>query len=159
MANPHENNPFIPNSKAWWCPKCKAHHDYDYSESYGSSSSGVGRTTYGKYSCKACRATMLCPAKTLPWMYGLTGGGIILLAMGLWMGVSKGGFDFENGIELFYLLFAIFPLFDWRDDDSLHEEVVRLVVRPKEENSGGTGTGSQESPTFKGRGFRKIGGA
>ena len=53
---------------------------------------------------------MLCPAKTLPWMYGLTGGGIILLAMGLWMGVSKGGFDFENGIELFYLLFAIFPL-------------------------------------------------
>ena len=110
MANSHENNPFIPNSKAWWCPKCKAHHDYDYSESYGSSSSGVGRTTYGKYSCKVCRATMLCPAKTLPWMYGLTGGGIILLAMGLWMGVSKGGFDFENGIELFYLLFAIFPL-------------------------------------------------
>jgi len=102
-------NPFIPNPKVWWCPKCKAHHDYDYS-SFTSGSLG-NRSTTETYSCKVCKATMFNPAQTLPWMYGLTGFGVILLAIGLLIGLSHGEFDFEKGgPEVILILFAIFPL-------------------------------------------------
>jgi len=102
-------NPFIPNPKVWWCPKCKAHHDYDYSSF--TSGSLDNRSTTETYSCKVCKATMFNPAQTLPWMYGLTGFGVILLAIGLLIGLSHGEFDFEKGgPEGFLILFAIFPL-------------------------------------------------
>ncbi len=104
-----KTNPFIPNPKAWWCPKCKAHHDYDYSSF--TSGSGGNRSINEMYSCKVCKAIMFCPAQTLPWMYGLTGFGVILLAIGLLIGLSKGEFDFEKGgPEVVLILFAIFPL-------------------------------------------------
>jgi len=102
-------NPFIPNAKVWWCPKCKAHHDYDYS-SFTSGSLG-NRSTTETYSYKVCKATMFNPAQTLPWKYGLTGVGVILLAIGLLIGLSHGEFDFEKGgPEVILILFAIFPL-------------------------------------------------
>ena len=101
-------NPFIPNPKAWWCPKCKAHHDYDYSSF--TSGSGGNRSINEMYSCKVCKAIMFCPAQTLPWMYGTVGFGAFLLAIGLLIGLSKGEFDFENGgPEVTLILFAIFP--------------------------------------------------
>ena len=54
---------------------------------------------------------MFNPAQTLPWMYGLTGFGVILLAIGLLIGLSHGEFDFEKGgPEVVLILFAIFPL-------------------------------------------------
>jgi len=97
-------NPFIPNPKVWWCPKCKAHHDYDYSSF--TSGSLDNRSTTETYSCKVCKATMFNPAQTLPWMYGLNGIGILCLVIGLGIGWSRGGFDFEDGIELVLLLLA-----------------------------------------------------
>ena len=102
-------NPFIPNPKALWCPKCKAHHDYDYS-SFTSGSRG-NRSTTETYSCKVCKATMFNPAQTLPWMYGLTGVGVIVFAIGLLIGLSHGEVDFDKpGPEVVCVLFAIFPL-------------------------------------------------
>ena len=101
-------NPFIPNAKAYWCPSCKAHHDYDYS--CFTSGSGGNRSTTETYSCKVCKSTMFNPAQTLPWMYGLTGFGVILLAIGLLIGLAKGEFDFKDGgPEVILILFSIFP--------------------------------------------------
>ena len=102
-------NPFIPNPKFWWCPKCKAHHDYTYSSL--TSGSGVNRLTTEIYSCNVCKAIMFNPAQTLPWMYGLTGVGVIVFAIGLLIGLTHGEFDFEKpGPEVIFVLFAIFPL-------------------------------------------------
>ena len=56
---------------------------------------------------------MFCPADTLPWMYGLTGVGILLVAAGVIIAVSRGGIDIEGsevGPEVFCLLFGAFPL-------------------------------------------------
>jgi hypothetical protein len=102
-------NPFIPNPKAQWCPKCEAHwSDYDYS--YYHSVSGGNSTIEDQYSCKVCKATMFNPAETLPWMYGTVGFGAFLLAIGLLIGLFKGEFDFKNGgPEAVLILFAIFP--------------------------------------------------
>ena len=102
-------NPFIPNPKALWCPKCKAHHDYTYSSF--TSGSGGNRLTTEIYSCNVCKAIMFNPAQTLPWMYGLTGVGVIVFAIGLLIGLTHGEFDFEKpGPEVIFVLFAIFPL-------------------------------------------------
>jgi len=102
-------NPFIPNPKAQWCPKCEAHwSDYDYS--YYHSVSGGNSTIEDQYNCKVCKATMFIPAETLPWMYGTVGFGAFLLAIGLLIGLFKGEFDFKNGgPEAVLILFAIFP--------------------------------------------------
>jgi len=43
-------------------------------------------------------------------MYGLNGIGIICLAIGLGIGWSRGGFDFDNGSELMFLGFAAIGL-------------------------------------------------
>ena len=102
-------NPFIPNTKAYWCPSCKAHHDYDYGTSTHHTSSGTTSTT-SRYNCKVCGANMFWPGETVPWMYGLNGIGILCLAIGLGIGWSRGGFDFEDGNQLAPLLFAAFFL-------------------------------------------------
>tara|TARA_B100000029_G_C17196894_1_gene822858 strand:- start:71 stop:610 length:540 start_codon:yes stop_codon:yes gene_type:complete len=104
-------NPFIPNTKAYWCASCKAHHDYDIiiTRSVRSSSTGRSSTSY-RYICKICGSDMFCPDDTVPWMYGLNGIGIICLAIGLGIGWSRGGFDFDNGSELIFLGFAAFFL-------------------------------------------------
>ena len=106
-------NPFIPNAKAYWCPSCKAHHDYDYSSS--SSTHGTGTdsstTSYSEtFSCKVCGASMFHPGYTAAQTYVLNGIGIICLAIGLGIGWSRGGFDFENGYEIMFLGFAAFGL-------------------------------------------------
>ena len=112
MKNVPEINHHIPNPKAYWCAKCEAHNPYDYSVSYTTGSSG-SRTPYEKFKCKSCGALMFCPADTLPWMYGLTGVGILLVAAGVIIAVSRGGIDIEGsevGPEVFCLLFGTFPL-------------------------------------------------
>ncbi len=58
---------------------------------------------------------MFCPADTLPWMYGLTGVGIMLVAAGVIIAVSKGKIDLnlegsEPGAEVICWLFGAFPL-------------------------------------------------
>ena len=58
---------------------------------------------------------MFCPADTLPWMYGLTGVGIMLVAAGVIIAVSKGRIDLnlegsEPGPEVICWLFGAFPL-------------------------------------------------
>ena len=137
-------NPFIPNPKAQWCPKCEAHRsDYDYSSYH--SGSGGNSTIEDQYSCKVCKATMFIPAETLPWMYGTVGFGAFLLAIGLLIGLFKGEFDFKNGgPEAVLILFAIYCTIDWPNAVYLHEEVVRLVIRPKEKIHGRTGNGSHK---------------
>ncbi|MEE2808469.1 MAG: hypothetical protein VYB73_04100 [Verrucomicrobiota bacterium] len=98
-------NPFIPNPKAFWCYKCKAHHCYNYSSS--THNLGGTRSTTETYSCTVCKASMFCPAQTLPWMRGLNWSGFILLIIGL-MRVLR---DFEDEIAVAFLGFAIFFLF------------------------------------------------
>ena len=142
IGEPKEN-PFIPNPTFWWCPKCKARHDYDYSSF--TSGSGSNRSATEIYSCKVCKARMFNPAQTLPWMYGLTGVGVIVFAIGLLIGLSHGEVDCDTpGPEVVFVLFAIFPPIDRRDDDPLHEGMVRLVIGPKEQIRGRTGTRSHE---------------
>ena len=103
-------NPFIPNAKAYWCASCKAHHDYDViKRTVRNGDTGRTSTSY-RYRCKDCGFDMFCPDDTLPWMYGLNGIGIICLAIGLGIGWSRGGFDFDNGSELIFLGFAAFFL-------------------------------------------------
>jgi hypothetical protein len=103
-------NPFIPNANAYWCASCNAHHDYDVIKVSGVAG-GVGRqSTSYRHKCKVCGSDMFCPDNTLPWMYGLNGIGIICLAIGLGIGWSRGGFDFNNGSELIFLGFAAFCL-------------------------------------------------
>ena len=56
---------------------------------------------------------MFRPADTLPWMYGLTGVGILLVAAGVIIAVSKGRIDIEGsepGSEVLCLAFGAFPL-------------------------------------------------
>ena len=106
-------NPFIPNAKAYWCPSCKAHHDYDYSASRSTHRTSTGSSTtstYETFSCKVCGATMFCPGATVTPAYWLNGIGIICLAIGLGIGWSRGEFDFENGSELMFLGFAAIGL-------------------------------------------------
>ena len=102
-------NPFIPDPKAQWCPKCKAHQDCEFILPVRHSSSGTG-TSSGSYHCKVCNAIMFCPAQTLPWMYGSVGFGAFLLVIGLLIGLSKGEFNFKDGgPEVILILFSIFP--------------------------------------------------
>jgi len=103
-------NPFIPNAKAYWCASCKAHHDYDHIKVKGTGHRPGTSSSYYIYRCKDCGFDMFCPDDTLPWMYGLNGIGIICLAIGLGIGWSRGGFDFDNGSELIFLGFAAFFL-------------------------------------------------
>ncbi|MDP7010095.1 MAG: hypothetical protein QF685_01840 [Verrucomicrobiota bacterium] len=58
---------------------------------------------------------MFRPADTLPWMYGLTGVGILLVAAGVIIAVSKGRIDLnlegsEPGSEVICWLFGALPL-------------------------------------------------
>ena len=115
MKNIPEINHHIPTTKAYWCAKCEAHNPYDYSVSQSYSNSSGSRTIHetGKVKCKSCGALMFCPADTLPWMYGLTGVGILLVAAGVIIAVSRGGIDIEGsevGPEVFCLAFGAFPL-------------------------------------------------
>ena len=103
-------NPFIPNTKAYWCASCKAHHDYDIiTSSVRDVSTGRNSTSY-RYICKICGCDMFCPDDTVPWMYGLNGIGIVCLAIGLGNGWSREGFDFDRGSAGVFLGFAAFCL-------------------------------------------------
>ena len=99
-------NPFIPNPKAFWCYKCKAHHCYNYSSS--THNLGGTRSTTETYSCTVCKASMFCPAQTLPWMRGLNWSGFILLIISLLLGLSDFGTLFGGGLgfSLFFLFFG-----------------------------------------------------
>ena len=100
-------NPFIPNPKAFWCYKCKAHHCYNYSSS--THNLGGTRSTTETYSCTVCKASMFCPAQTLPWMRGLNWSGFILLIIGLLLGLSNSQVDLAGaflGFALFFLFFG-----------------------------------------------------
>ena len=119
-------NPCVPNPKAYWCSKCKAHNRSDYSVSYSYNSDGR-RTAYEKMGCQVCGASMFCPAETMPldvWVvrfYPNTPcSWLVLSSRCRWyIGVQYwlGGF-----------LWA-----DRRNDDISHEKVVYLVPSPKEE--------------------------
>ncbi len=76
-----ENNPFVPNPKTWWCHKCKAHSNYRHYETNISSGDGTN-TSYEKYACKVCNASMFTPDQTSPWMKGFLGVAFVLLLMG-----------------------------------------------------------------------------
>ena len=76
-----ENNPFVPNPKTWWCYRCKAHSNYRHYRTNISSGDGTN-TSYEKYACKVCNASMFTPDQTSPWMKGFLGVAFVLLLMG-----------------------------------------------------------------------------
>jgi hypothetical protein len=76
-----ENNPFVPNPKTYWCHRCKTHSEYQYYRTDISSGGGTN-TTYEKYRCKACNASMFTPDDVAPWMKGLLGVTFVLVLAG-----------------------------------------------------------------------------
>ena len=102
---------------------------------------------------------MFRPADTLPWMYGLTGVGILLVAAGVIIAVSKGRIDLnlegsEPGPEVICWLFGAFPLliggmmvyyskkwFAWslpqkrKTPEQLESEAMNQPFQPTYENS------------------------
>ena len=77
---PLERNPLVPDSKRYWCYRCKAHNDFDHL--YRANSDD----TYEKMSCVRCQASMFNPARTKPVMVGLLGFTLVALFVGLVLG-------------------------------------------------------------------------
>ncbi len=114
-----ENNPFVPNPKTWWCYRCKAHSNYRHYRTNISSGDGTN-TSYEKYACKVCNASMFTPDDVAPWMKGLLGvtfvlvlvGGMILVLEGdvllVLMGGNGHGLSQSGGIGVVCLLMGGF---------------------------------------------------
>ena len=81
---PLERNPLVPDSKRYWCYRCKAHNEFDHLtwRTYRANSDD----TYEKMSCVRCQASMFNPARTKPVMVGLLGFTLVALFVGLVLG-------------------------------------------------------------------------
>ena len=96
MKNIGEINHCRPNSKAFWCSRCKAHNPYNYSISTEGSE---------RYGCKACGFSMFKPSQTQPWMHGFIICTAILILMGVFFIIYPVG---PENLELVCLGFAAY---------------------------------------------------
>ncbi|SVB75377.1 uncharacterized protein METZ01_LOCUS228231 [marine metagenome] len=102
-----ENNPFVPNPKTWWCYRCKAHSNYRHYRTNISSGDGTN-TSYEKYACKVCNASMFTPDQTSPWMKGFLGVAFVLLLIGGLANYSGFGRSERQALDMICLGFGGF---------------------------------------------------
>ena len=69
------SNPLVPNSKNYWCYRCKAHNGFNHIV-YG------GGEVHEKMSCLRCKASMFQPSQTVAWTVGSLGFSLIAIVIG-----------------------------------------------------------------------------
>ncbi|MDB4719949.1 hypothetical protein OAF15_03345 [Akkermansiaceae bacterium] len=74
------SNPLVPNSKKYWCYRCKAHNSFDHIVNSN------GTETHQKMSCVRCEASMFLPSQIIPWIVGTLGFSLIAVVIGLGLG-------------------------------------------------------------------------
>ena len=108
---PLERNPLVPDSKRYWCYRCKAHNDFDHiiSSTYTANNE--------KMSCVRCQASMFNPARTKPVMVGLLGFTLVALFVGLVLGGDfvppSLGFAAFSGLIGFVMLYYMNLWWSW----------------------------------------------
>ena len=75
---PFTSNPLVPNSKKYWCYRCKAHNSFDHIV--------YSNGTDQKMSCVRCEASMFQPSQIIPWTVGTLGFSLIAVVIGLGLG-------------------------------------------------------------------------
>ncbi len=112
---PLQKNPLVPDSKRYWCYRCKAHNDFDYiiRRTWRANSDD----TYEKMSCVRCRASMFNPARTKPVMVGLLGFTLVALFVSLVVGgdfvAPSLGFAAFSGLIGFMMLYYMNLWWSW----------------------------------------------
>ena len=110
-----ERNPLVPDSKRYWCYRCKAHNDFDHIISRTRRANSYD--TYEKMSCVRCRASMFNPARTKPVMVGLLGFTLVALFVSLVVGgdfvAPSLGFAAFSGLIGFMMLYYMDLWWSW----------------------------------------------
>ena len=70
------SNPLVPNSKNYWCYRCKAHSGFNHIVNRG------GGEVHETMSCLRCKASMFQPSQTLAWTVGSLGFSLIAIVIG-----------------------------------------------------------------------------
>ena len=79
-VEPFTSNPLVPNSKKYWCYRCKAHNSFAHIVNSN------GTETHQKMSCVRCEASMFQPSQIIPWTVGTLGFSLIAVVIGLGLG-------------------------------------------------------------------------
>ena len=79
-VEPFTSNPLVPNSKKYWCYRCKAHNSFDHIVK------SLGTRTHQKMSCVRCEASMFQPSQITAGIVGTLGFSLIAIVIGLGLG-------------------------------------------------------------------------
>ena len=79
-VEPFTSNPLVPNSKKYWCYRCKAHNSFDHIVNSN------GTETHQKMSCVRCEASMFQPSQITAGIVGTLGFSLIAIVIGLGLG-------------------------------------------------------------------------
>ena len=79
-VEPFTSNPLVPNSKKYWCYRCKAHNSFLHVVN------NHGTETYQKMSCVRCETSMFQPSQITAWIVGTLGFSLIAIVIGLGLG-------------------------------------------------------------------------
>jgi len=109
MKHIPEINHCLPNAKAYWCSKCKAHNPYTYSTSE-TGDSHRDKIVLQKFGCSGCHGHMFHPAETTPWMYGLVAFTFLMIILSFYISdnphVLSGG-EFGDTDGLIYCMLGL----------------------------------------------------
>ena len=79
-VEPFTSNPLVPNSKKYWCYRCKAHNSFDHIVN------SHGTRIHQKMSCVRCEASMFQPSQITAGIVGTLGFSLIAIVIGLGLG-------------------------------------------------------------------------
>ena len=141
---PLERNPLVPDSKRYWCYRCKAHNGFDHIIRRAWRANRDD--TYEKMSCVRCRASMFNPSRTKPVMVGLLGFTLVALFVSLVVGgdfvAPSLGFAAFSGLIGFMMLYYMNLWWSWsrrqgaKSAEQLEQEGRQYIVLIEKEQKG-----------------------